>query len=144
MKMENEIQAKKGGLTEPKRFSVTYNKVFDPSKKFEKDVIHIGIYKKKANGKMILYRHFVKTEDGTICELEEGIPFTVDEHPLLEIWPEQVARNLSEHSFDSENENEQAYRRIEEEKMPGESRISLNNDFNRDMQDSVMIDTKND
>ncbi len=42
----------------------------------------------------MLYRHFVKTGDGAICELEEGIPFTVDEHPLLESWPQARRRFL--------------------------------------------------
>lgn len=44
---------------------------------------------------MVLYRHFVKTSDGAICELEEGIPFTVDNYPNLEKWPKQVRKNLA-------------------------------------------------
>jgi len=38
---------------------------------------------------MVLYRHFVRTHDGAICELEESLPFTVDSYPLLERWPQR-------------------------------------------------------
>lgn len=35
----------------------------------------------------MIYRHFIRTDDGAICELEEGLQFSIDEHQLLESWP---------------------------------------------------------
>ena len=43
---------------------------------------------------MVLYRHFVRSEDGAICELEESSPFTVDDYPLLEKWPSKARQFL--------------------------------------------------
>lgn len=43
---------------------------------------------------MTLYRHFIKTNDGTICELEEAVPFSVDDYPTLDVWPNIQRKNL--------------------------------------------------
>ena len=77
-----------------KQFSITYHTVTDPVGDYRKELSHISIYRKREDGKLVLYRHFVKTGDGAICELEEGVPFTVDEHPFLEIWPEHTRKFL--------------------------------------------------
>lgn len=93
VKLANKKYERAGGLVGQKKFSITYNKVTETVKDYKRKVNHIVIYRRNAQGTMVLYRHFVKTDDGTICELEEGVPFAVDEHPLLERWPE-VKRKL--------------------------------------------------
>ncbi len=56
----------------------------------------------ERDGSLKLYRHFVRTEEGAICEISENLPFSVDEHPLLELWPRQQHR--PEASCDSARE----------------------------------------
>ena len=46
------------------------------------------------DGKLVLYRHFVRSGDGAICEIEENFPFTVDDYPLLEKWPDMQRQFL--------------------------------------------------
>jgi len=87
VRLANKKLEKAGGLVGLKKFSVTYNKVTETVKDYTRRVVHITIYRRNDKGVLIVYRHFVKTEDGTICELDEGEPFAVDEHPLLEKWP---------------------------------------------------------
>lgn len=43
----------------------------------------------------MLFRHFVRTEEGAIRELDENSPFTVDDYPLLENWPIKQRQNLA-------------------------------------------------
>lgn len=47
-----------------------------------------------GNKKLVVYRHFAKFGDGSICELEESLPFTVDDYPFLENWPRRPRINL--------------------------------------------------
>jgi hypothetical protein len=93
IKLANKKLERTGGLVGLKKFSITYNKVTESAKDYERKVVHITIYRRNDEGTLVVYRHFVKTDDGTICELEEGEPFAVDEHPLLERWVE-VKRKL--------------------------------------------------
>jgi len=93
VKLENKKHARNGGITRRKVFSITSHKVTD--KNYNKEIRHISIYRKRDDGKLALYRHFMKTGEGTICELEEDNPFTVDNHPLLEKWPPYTKRRIS-------------------------------------------------
>ena len=36
----------------------------------------------------------MRAGDGAICEMEESLPFTVDDYPLLENWPNRRRRFL--------------------------------------------------
>ena len=67
-----------------KKISITRYTVMD--KNYTKIIEHIAIYSIN-DGKAILYRQFIKSENGSICELDEGTPFTVDEYPYLKVWP---------------------------------------------------------
>ena len=35
----------------------------------------------------MLYRHFIRNPDGSICELEETVSFNLYSYPLLDKWP---------------------------------------------------------
>ena len=104
-KLRLENAAKGGSSISTKHAAITYHTVTNPEGDYRRDVTHISIYRRRNDntiilsigddGKLVLYRHFVKTGDGAICELEEGIPFTVDEHPLLESWPKLERKNLA-------------------------------------------------
>eukprot|EP00826_Nyctotherus_ovalis_P025808 TRINITY_DN2001_c0_g1_i2.p1 TRINITY_DN2001_c0_g1~~TRINITY_DN2001_c0_g1_i2.p1 ORF type:complete len:212 (-),score=48.43 TRINITY_DN2001_c0_g1_i2:972-1607(-) len=87
VRLENEKYQRTGGLVGVKKFSVTCNKVTEAIRGYKRKVVHVTIYRRNDKGTLVVYRHFVKTDDGTICELEEGVPFAIDEHPLLERWP---------------------------------------------------------
>ena len=87
-----------------KHASITYHTVVDPDLDYHKSIIHMKIYRKSialsiiihlGDGKLALYRHFVKTSDGAICELEEGVPFTVDNYPMLETWPKKERKDMA-------------------------------------------------
>lgn len=93
VKLENKKHARNGGVVGSKVFAITSHKVTDA--KYEKKVTHISIYRKRTDGSLILYRHFMQTGEGTICELDEDNPFTVDEHPLLEKWPLNIKRRIA-------------------------------------------------
>jgi len=93
VKIDN-AAALKENLLGTKHFAITYHEVTDPEGNYKKNLTHITIYRKRDDGKLVMYRHFVKTGDGAICELDEGVPFTVDEHPLLDHWPNHVRRFL--------------------------------------------------
>ncbi len=87
-----------------KHAAVTSHTVIDASAGYQRKLSHISIFRRSTilrcnpgigeDGKLVLYRHFVKSDDGAICELEEGTSFTVDEHPLLEVWPTRVRKPL--------------------------------------------------
>ncbi len=54
----------------------------------------------------MLYRHFVRGEDGAICEIEESLPFTVDDYPLLERWPERSRKFAGDDDSKAEKKKE--------------------------------------
>lgn len=88
VKMANTKYAAQGDVVGTKRFALTYNTIKEKSRDYSEKSLHISIFRENNEGRLVLYRHFIKNNDGTICELEEGISFTVDDHPLLETWPE--------------------------------------------------------
>lgn len=90
VRLENRKHARRGEAAGSKVFAVTAHAVSDLG--FEKKVVHVSIYRRRGDGRLVLFRHFMQTREGTICELEEGSPFTVDEHPLLEKWPANMRR----------------------------------------------------
>lgn len=129
-RLANEKSVRNGGLLETKKFSITYNTVTEVDKDYVRKVVHIAIYRRSEENKLVMYRHFVKTNDGSICELEEGEPFAVDEHPLLEKWP-KINRRVKEESEEEElRERPLLKEQLSEEK---ENNIgSYNLEMNRD------------
>jgi hypothetical protein len=84
-----------------KQASITYHTVADHQRGYQRNVTYIAIYRSRKlpssspgnDDKLVLYRHFIKTEEGAICELEEDLPFTVDDYPFLEVWPQRLHRS---------------------------------------------------
>ena len=98
IRLENEKHTETGGMIGFKKYSITSNKVVEDVKNYEKSVTHVAIYRKRADDRLTLYRHFMKGSDGTICELEEGTAFTLDDHPLLDKWPSDIKRRTVDHT----------------------------------------------
>jgi len=93
-----------------KHASVTYNTVRNIHEGFIEKVTYIATYRRREDETLALHRHFVRLDDGAICELEENLPFSVDEYPLLENWP-HIPRykvpHLTESSLPSRKISEQ-------------------------------------
>jgi len=45
---------------------------------------YIALYEKCADGRLELFRHFIRLSNGSICELEQQLAYKVDDYPLFE------------------------------------------------------------
>ena len=55
---------------------------------------YIALYEKCFDGRLELYRHFFRMSNGSICELEQQLIYTVDDYPLFEKGPPDHKRRL--------------------------------------------------
>eukprot|EP00831_Metopus_contortus_P060944 TRINITY_DN5283_c0_g1_i1.p2 TRINITY_DN5283_c0_g1~~TRINITY_DN5283_c0_g1_i1.p2 ORF type:complete len:228 (-),score=49.61 TRINITY_DN5283_c0_g1_i1:142-825(-) len=94
-RMKKQNRYLKGVGEGSKHTAITYHTVKDPEGDFKKDINHITIYRRQKDMKLVLFRHFIKSGDGSICEMEESVPFDIDNYPLLETWPKLLRKHLA-------------------------------------------------
>jgi hypothetical protein len=87
----------KENMENPKRVSITTYNMSEKGKN-PKLMSHICIFKqRKDEEKMILYRHFLRTPNGSIIELAEEDNFQIEDYyPLLDTWPEEYTMKSHE------------------------------------------------
>ena len=64
--------------------------------KTEERSIYIALYEKTPKNRLELYRHFLMLANGSICELEKKLSFTVDDYPLAESLEVLMKKHLEE------------------------------------------------
>eukprot|EP00826_Nyctotherus_ovalis_P020637 TRINITY_DN1649_c0_g4_i5.p1 TRINITY_DN1649_c0_g4~~TRINITY_DN1649_c0_g4_i5.p1 ORF type:complete len:234 (-),score=68.94 TRINITY_DN1649_c0_g4_i5:93-794(-) len=95
------------GMPGMKHFAVTKHEL--RRDKGEERSIYIALYEKTLKNRLELYRHFLMMANGSVCELEKKLSFTVDDYPLeesLELLIKRDLENNLERSADMEEKKD--------------------------------------